>query len=96
MTRHLLVDPDKLREQVRGKYREVAVDPGARFHFHAARIADPVTRRAAIARRVSPHTLRRTLITVSSRTTMGYDRARTSLDRHATCIVAAFIAGAAR
>jgi site-specific recombinase XerD len=30
------------------------------------------------------------------RTTMRYDRARTSLDRHATCIVAAFIAGAAR
>jgi integrase len=30
------------------------------------------------------------------RTTMRYDRVRTSLDRHATCIVAAFIAGAAR
>ncbi|MCW2935285.1 MAG: integrase [Actinomycetia bacterium] len=30
------------------------------------------------------------------RTTMRYDRARTSLDRHATSIVAAFIAGAAR
>jgi len=30
------------------------------------------------------------------RTTMRYDRARTSLDRHATYIVAAFIAGAAR
>jgi integrase/recombinase XerD len=30
------------------------------------------------------------------RTTMRYDRARGSLDRHATCIVAAFIAGAAR
>ena len=29
------------------------------------------------------------------RTTMRYDRARTSLDRHATYIVAAFIAGAA-
>jgi len=27
---------------------------------------------------------------------MHYDRARTSLDRHATYIVAAFIAGAAR
>jgi hypothetical protein len=27
---------------------------------------------------------------------MHYDRARTSLDRHATCIVAAYIAGAAR
>jgi DNA-binding PadR family transcriptional regulator len=30
------------------------------------------------------------------RTTMRYDRARTSLDRHATYIVAALIAGAAR
>jgi integrase-like protein len=30
------------------------------------------------------------------RTTMRYDRARTSLDRHATYVVAAFIAGAAR
>jgi integrase/recombinase XerD len=30
------------------------------------------------------------------RTTMRYDRGRTSLDRHPTYIVAAFIAGAAR
>jgi hypothetical protein len=30
------------------------------------------------------------------RTTMGYDRARGSLDRHATYIVAAYVAGAAR
>jgi integrase/recombinase XerD len=30
------------------------------------------------------------------RTTMRYDRARTGLDRHATYVVAAFIAGAAR
>ena len=28
------------------------------------------------------------------RTTMRYDRARTSLDRHATYIVAAYVAGA--
>jgi arsenite methyltransferase len=33
----LLVDPEELREQVRGKYREVAADPGARFHFHTGR-----------------------------------------------------------
>jgi arsenite methyltransferase len=37
MARDLLVDPDALREQVRGKYREVAVDPGAGFHFHTGR-----------------------------------------------------------
>ena len=30
------------------------------------------------------------------RTTMRYDRARTSLDRHATYVVAAYVAGAAR
>jgi integrase/recombinase XerD len=30
------------------------------------------------------------------RSTMCYDRARTSLDRHATCIVAAYVAGAVR
>jgi len=30
------------------------------------------------------------------RTTMRYDRARASLDRHATYIVAAYVAGAAR
>src|SRR5216684_4416259 len=33
----LLVDPAALREQVKGKYREVATDPGASFHFHTGR-----------------------------------------------------------
>jgi SAM-dependent methyltransferase len=33
----LLVDPEALREQVRGKYREVAVAPGASYHFHTGR-----------------------------------------------------------
>ena len=37
MTQDLLVDPDTLREQVRVKYREVALDPGASFHFHTGR-----------------------------------------------------------
>jgi arsenite methyltransferase len=37
VARDLLVDPVALREQVRGKYREVAVDPGASFHFHTGR-----------------------------------------------------------
>ena len=37
MAEDLLVDPVALREQVRGKYREVAVDPGASFHFHTGR-----------------------------------------------------------
>ena len=37
MTKDLVVDQDALREQVRVKYREVAADPGARFHFHTGR-----------------------------------------------------------
>src|ERR1700682_3445002 len=38
MTDDLLVDPDALREQVRDKYREVAVDPHRNFHFHTGRL----------------------------------------------------------
>src|SRR5919108_4520837 len=37
MAEDLLVDPGALREQVRGKYAEVAVDPGGSFHFHTGR-----------------------------------------------------------
>ncbi len=33
----LLVDQNTLREQVREKYREVAVDPHRSFHFHTGR-----------------------------------------------------------
>jgi SAM-dependent methyltransferase len=33
----LLVDPETLREQVRDKYRDVAVDPHRTFHFHTGR-----------------------------------------------------------
>ena len=33
----VLVDPSVLREQVREKYREVATDPDATFHFHTGR-----------------------------------------------------------
>ena len=33
----LLVDADALREQIRDKYREVAVDPHRAFHFHTGR-----------------------------------------------------------
>jgi arsenite methyltransferase len=38
MSEDLLVDPDNLREQVRDKYREVAVDPHRTFHFHVGRV----------------------------------------------------------
>lgn len=37
MAQDLPVDPVALREQVRAKYREVAVDPSASFHFHTGR-----------------------------------------------------------
>jgi arsenite methyltransferase len=37
MAQDLPVDPDALREQVRGKHREVAANPGASFHFHTGR-----------------------------------------------------------
>jgi arsenite methyltransferase len=37
MSEDLLVDPETLREQVRDKYREVAVDPLRTFHFHTGR-----------------------------------------------------------
>ena len=37
MTDALPVDPETLREQVRGKYREVATDPHRGFHFHTGR-----------------------------------------------------------
>jgi integrase/recombinase XerD len=92
----------------------VGVD-GQRIDRHAAgRIVRRIARRAGIAKRVGPHTLRHAFITAAldagvplrdvqeaashadPRTTMRYDRARVSLDRHATYIVATFLAGASR
>jgi integrase/recombinase XerD len=84
---------------------------GQRIDRHAA-IVRRIARRAGIAKRVGPHTLRHAFITAAldagvplrdvqeaashadPRTTMRYDRARVSLDRHATYIVATFLAGA--
>jgi arsenite methyltransferase len=37
MTDDLLVDPETLRQQVRDKYRDVALDPHAEHHFHTGR-----------------------------------------------------------
>jgi arsenite methyltransferase len=37
MAEELTVDVDTLREQVREKYREVAVEPHAEYHFHTGR-----------------------------------------------------------
>jgi len=36
------VDPDKLRHEVKAKYRDVALSPGGQFHFHTGR---PLARR---------------------------------------------------
>lgn len=36
-TTDTLVDPDKLRDQVKEKYREVAIKPEGEFHFHTGR-----------------------------------------------------------
>ena len=88
---------------------------GHRLDRHAAsRTVRRLARRAGIATRIGPHSLRHAFITAAfdagvplrdvqeaashadPRTTMRYDRARQSLDRHATYIVAAFVAGAAR
>jgi integrase/recombinase XerD len=85
---------------------------GRRLDRHAAgRLVRRTARRAGIAKLITPHTLRHAFITSSGvplrdvqeaashadpRTTMRYDRARSSLDRHATYIVAAYLAGAAR
>ena len=88
---------------------------GERLDRHVAgRIVRRIARKAGIAKRVGPHTLRHAFITAAldagvplrdvqeaashadPRTTMRYDRARVSLDRHATYIVATFLAGAAR
>jgi integrase len=88
---------------------------GERIDRHAAgRIVRRIVRRAGIAKRVGPHTLRHAFIIAAldvgvplrdvheaasqtdPRTTMRYDRARVSLDRHATYIVARFLASASR
>jgi arsenite methyltransferase len=37
MTEDLLVDPAALRDQVRDKYRDVALDPHRTYHFHTGR-----------------------------------------------------------
>lgn len=78
----------------------------------AYRIVKRLAKKAGIAHRVSPHSLRHAFITAAldagvplrdvqeaashadPRTTMRYDRARVSLDRHAAYTVAAFVAGA--
>src|SRR5579871_3854651 len=42
MVSDIPVDPVRLRDEVRGKYREVALNPGGTYHFHTGR---PLARR---------------------------------------------------
>src|SRR5262249_12787371 len=51
---------------------------------------------AALDAGVPPRDVQEAASPADPRTTMRYDRARASLDRHATCVVAAYLAGAAR
>src|ERR1043166_255742 len=37
MTTEAIVDPARLRDEVRGKYREVALKPDGAYHFHTGR-----------------------------------------------------------
>jgi SAM-dependent methyltransferase len=39
MTEALPVDAEQLREEVKVKYREVATEPKAKYHFHTGRVA---------------------------------------------------------
>jgi integrase len=92
----------------------VGTDSGRIDRHAAGRIVRRIARRAGIAERGGPHTLRHAFITAAldagvplrdvqeaashadPRTIMRDDRARVSLDRHATYIVATFLAGASR
>jgi integrase/recombinase XerD len=84
---------------------------GARLDRHdAARIVRRLARQAGLVKRISPRSLRHTMVTLAldagvslrdvqdaarhadPRTTRRYDRARYSLDRHATYTLAAFVA----
>ena len=92
----------------------LGVEGGRMDRYCADRMVKRSVKRAGIDKRISPHSLRHSLITAAlgagvplrdvqeaashadPRTTMCYDRARRSLDRHATYIVSTFIAGATR
>ena len=38
MSKNLAVDPVVLREEVKSKYRDVAIDPSGEYHFHTGRL----------------------------------------------------------
>ena len=69
---------------------------GTRLDRHAASNASCGESPAALDAGVALRAVQEAASHADPRTTMRYDRARVSLDRHATYIVATFIAGAAR
>ena len=91
-----------IRERCEGPIFPTA--EGRRLDRHGAgRVVRRVARRAGITKTVGPldagvplRDVQEAASHADPRTTMRYDRARASLDRHPTYIVAAFIAGAAR
>ncbi|HET6919080.1 MAG TPA: hypothetical protein VFI46_06395 [Jiangellaceae bacterium] len=58
--------------------------------------AEPLLKTAALDAGVPLRDVQEAASHADPRTTMRYDRGRQSLDRHATYIVATFVAGAAR
>ena len=48
MSKELAVDPVFLREEVKSKYRDVAINPSGEYHFHTGR---PLARRLVMIRR---------------------------------------------
>jgi integrase/recombinase XerD len=78
--------PDRPQDHPARRDRQARHAPHAetRIHHRRAGCRRPAARRA------------RGCLSCDPRTTMRYDRARGSLDRHATYIVAAYVAGAAR
>jgi hypothetical protein len=70
--------------------------PGVRLTLGLTAAKEVTTSRAVPPPIFTPYGVARGDIRTDPRTTMRYDRARGSLDRHATYIVAAYVAGAAR
>ena len=52
MSKELAVDPVLLREEVKSKYRDMAINPSGEYHFHTGRpLASPsVTRHRGLIR----------------------------------------------
>jgi hypothetical protein len=93
-------------EQTHGRHAARSARTGvtcsAHVRFRERTFCSPIVRsnlslmRRAVDAVVSLRDVQEAASHADPRTTMRYDRARQSLDRHATYVVAAFVAGAAR